>query len=52
MDVFGSAALATIIRFIFWTYEKMDRTLGEIARKRRTEREKKGPEDQAKTPRD
>ena len=39
MDVFGLAALATIIRFIFWLLEKMIKTLGEIARKRRTMRE-------------
>ena len=38
MDVFGLAALATIIRFIFWCVERVRKTLGEIARKRRTMR--------------
>lgn len=54
MDVFGLAALATIIRFIFWFLEEMIKTLGEIARKRRTMRkEKKDPGDQISShPRD
>ncbi len=52
MDVFGLAALATIIRFIFWILEKVIKTLYEIAHRRRTMRKEVGPEGPAKEPRD
>ncbi len=52
MDVFGLAAIATIIRFIFWLLEKVIKALGEFARERRTLQREVGPEDPTKTPRD
>lgn len=53
MDLYGFAALATVIRFIFWSFEKMMKVLDEIARKRRTLRKPKRPEEPfAQDPRD
>ncbi len=52
MDVFELAAFATLIRFIFWIFEKVIKTFYEIAHKRRTLRREVGPEDPAKEPRD
>ncbi len=53
MDVFGLAALATIIRFIFWVFEKVIKTFHEIAHKRRTLRREISPEESLKpAPRD
>ena len=45
MDVFELAALATLIRFIFWILEKVTKAFREIAHKRRTLQREVGPEE-------